>query len=72
VPEFIKASLRARRIRDRAISVSLASTLPSRSRSHFRINSSRDGGGTCAAAGGETTACATAQTITKRHVPHHA
>jgi hypothetical protein len=39
VPEFIMASLRERRMRPRAISASLASTLPSRSMSHFRISS---------------------------------
>jgi hypothetical protein len=45
VPEFMAASVRARRIAPRAISASLASTLPSRSMSHFRISSSRDATG---------------------------
>ena len=42
MPERIMASLRARRMRVRATSASPASTLPSRSMSHFRINSSRE------------------------------
>jgi hypothetical protein len=45
VPEFMAASVRARRMPPRAISASLASTLPSRSMSHFRISSSREAAG---------------------------
>jgi len=47
LPEFSIASVRARRMRPRAISASLASTLPSRSMSHCRISSSREAVGTC-------------------------
>ena len=45
-PELMMASVRARRIRPRAISASLASTFPSRLTSHCRINSSREAVGT--------------------------
>lgn len=68
VPEFIRESVRARRIRERATSVSLASTLPSRLMSHFRINSSREGGGTCAAAGGKGIASTPHQASTSQQV----
>jgi len=56
------ASFRDRRIRLRAASASLASTLPSLSMSHFRINSSRADGGDWATTGDERIAIAPHQT----------
>jgi hypothetical protein len=70
VAEFRIVSARARRIRSRAISASLASTLPSRSMSHFRISSSRDAAGACAAAEGDSIACVMHQAITSPQAWH--